>query len=690
MMTRLLAILRLLSQKSEYTTIEQIAEGTGAGVRTIHRDLELLERSLSVHGVRLERRRGYGVRLIDPLPKRLMEGVGQVRSTVSTDSGQRPLMVLLYLIIAADWIKLAEIAHVLFVSDSTVSRLLDTLQELLPASLVIDRQKGTGVRLTGEEHDLRLIYLSAFPSLMPVYLITSQQTDGPDSAQGEERLIRLLKIRESQERFIPTIKQTEELIGYPLSPTYWGLVYAYLYVLEHRLPLQGVLTSLPDLQLAVPQVYHTAAEQLLRSQFSETIPEDADLHKEVVFLAHLLASCETSFSTVTSVEEYLGDLSADIHTIIEHALSRLEVSRKIWLHDNRLLMNYLEITLAAAARRIDLGIPYWREYGLYPFPGMEDTPEAAALLSEFLAELGRILKEPPPSLVRREIIEASLALGAHVESIQSRHVTELRVKVLCIEGLGMSSYLTSILREILPKGVLIDAHWEPEIKTRSMKDRYDLVVSSYPLYIEGVPHVVVNGDSSPRQIRDQLIEETRSLVDDLKRSAPISQGSLQQESSGDPPQGQGLSSEVEHSLPVIMSMITDFFVVSRDPTMDVLEQAIGALNTQGDCDTDRMLVDFSRRESYGSLVFEEFSMRILHCRTEGIPVPRAGVIQHEQDDYTILVLAAPLTASPAETQALSEVVIALSDYEDFATVLSQGDKRGIQSRLLSLFSQKLG
>ena len=144
------------------------------------------------------------------------------------------------------------------------------------------------------------------------------------------------------------------------------------------------------------------------------------------------------------------------------------------------------------------------------------------------------------------------------------------------------------------------------------------------------------------------------------------------------------------SLPVIMSVISGFFVEKRQARSDLLSQAVLALSERGDCNTEILRRDFERRESYGSLVFEELNVRILHCRTEGVPEPRAGVIQTVPMEPTVLVLAAPLTASPVQTHALSEIVIALTDFGDFADVLARGSRRDIQGRLLTLFSQKFG
>jgi mannitol operon transcriptional antiterminator len=685
MTSRLLAVLKLLADSSNYTTVEQIAEATGAGVRTIHRDLEVLERSLNLRGVRMERRRGFGVRLIDPVPSRLMESAGNMRGPSFTESGQRPLLILLYMILAADWIKLSEIAHVLFVSDSTVSSDLSSLEEILPDSVFIEKQKGTGVRMLADETDIRMLFLSAFPDLVPVYLLYGSENGG-DSENGEERMIRLIGIRDYRERFFKIIREAEDLLGYRLSPSSSGVLYSYLFLLARRIPLTGNLRRLSPSGLKVPEMYIQAARRMMTSDAWELLSSETDTGEEVFLLARVLASMEVAAASPESVEAYLGDLWGPVNAIIEHTLGRLEGSRRVWLHDDRLLLNYLRMTLAAAARRIDLGIPGWREIGLHPYPGLEDSPEAAALVSQFLEEMDERLPDLSPSKVRREIQEASLALGAHIELLQSRHAPELRVRILCLEGLGMSNYIAALVRDVLPRGVIVDSQWDPDFEENQVPGEYDLVISSFPLKVRGCRHVLIRVDSSPEEIRALLREAAADLEKPKMRS-----GKEEPKRAEKQRDVVSVGEQVQDlSLPVIMSVISGFFVEKRHARSDLLTQAVLALSERGDCDTEILRRDFERRESYGSLVFEELNVRILHCRTEGIPEPRAGVIQTVPMEPTVLVLAAPLTASPVQTHALSEIVIALTDFGDFADVLARGSRRDIQGRLLTLFSRKFG
>lgn len=685
MTSRNQAILYLLSEnRSRYTTIDQIAGVTGAGIRTIHRDLEGLERSLRLRGVRLERRRGYGIRLIDPLPDRLAESVIPAGTGSSVESGQRPMLILLYLIIAGDWIKLSELAHALYVSDSTISSDISSLESWLPETIDVERHKGTGVRLKSDELPARLFFLSAFSSVFPSYLIFGEPVSGSGPAAGEERLIRVLEIREDIERIQKKIRDAETILGYQFSPAYQSFLFSYLFLLSRRLPVNGLLEEKARYRLDIPEPYYEAAIAMAATDLAEHSSSPTAVAAELDLLSRVIASCETSTPPDNSVDEYMGSLRTEINAMLEHSLSRLEEKEKIWLHDDRILLNYLRMTIGSAARRIDLGLPYWKELGLSPYPGLEDTPEAAVLVSQFLSDLGRLLKEPTPAVVRREIQEASLALAARLETMRSRNPREIRVRILCYEGLGMSNYILAIARDVFPKGTVFNAMWDPDFEQSPDSDGYHLVISTFPIHVRGTRQLILNGDNSPEELRRQLkdtIKEMDLQPDSISRKRKITDQPDECELQSTSVDGEG------YSLADIMSVIGGFFVEMESAGGNLFAQAISALD-RGDCDTECLLGDFERRESFGSLVFEELNIRILHCRSEGIPEPRAGVIQTEGDEETILVLAAPLSARQSQTHALSEIVIALTDYQDFPEILARGSKREIQSHLLSIFGQK--
>ena len=666
------AILRLLSEKRPgYTTIDKIALETGAGIRTIHRDLEGLERSLRLRGVRLERRRGYGIRLIDPLPEELISGLPGYGTSVPAESGQRPMLILIYLIISGDWVKLGSVASALFVSDSTISTDLGYLDRWLPSSLRLERLKGTGVRLLGPEEDIRFLFLSLFASMFPYYLINSDS----NSDSRDARVMEALEIRRERSLHNARIQEAEQILGLEFSSYYRGFLYSYLFLISRRLRILRPLSELSDFRLDVPGLYVHTAAAMIAGTLPSAEPDPGPAHAEILLLARILASCEVARPSEASVDVYLGKLKDGIEAVIEHSLGRLEGKERIWLHDDRKFLNYMRMVIGAAAHRVDLGISAWWEYRLHPFPGIHETPESAVLVSQFLADLGLLLGEPDPAVVRREVQEGALAVAARLEEYRNRGASGLRVKVLCYEGLGMASYIRSLARDVFPGGTQFSSHWEPDFATHHKAGDFDLVISTFPLRLNGTPTLLINGSDSAEDLRRTL----RQAAEEMDTGRIPSSRAKEESPDGDS----------GNSLDDLLAIVHSFSVVQRNPDEDLIHQASGALD-RGDCDLPRLIQDFIRRESYGRLEFEEVGVRVLHCRSDGIPAPRAAVVQNPEIGDTVLVLSAPISASQSETHGLSEIVIALTEVPEMPEILGRGSRKEIQKALMALFGQRNG
>lgn len=296
----------------------------------------------------------------------------------------------------------------------------------------------------------------------------------------------------------------------------------------------------------------------------------------------------------------------------------------------------------------------------------------------FRQRLGDLLPTEESSrseLLCRELEEASLALGARLARRRRRRAAGMLVKVLCYEGLGMTTWLAALVAEVLPPGARIDTEWNRTVTIE--EGEWDLIVSTYDIDAGATPVLVVDADAHPEEIRRQVREVVQDIAgssENLRKEA----GALTQQSS----EGRGLS------LQTIMTVVRTFFVIDPESDAELLSAAIEGLNT-GDCDVDRLRQDFERRESYGSLVFEETGTRLLHCRSSGIPEPRAGLVR-PRGAYPVLVLAAPRSSPPEQTGVLSELVVALTDEPGFAALLGTGDRESIQGGLISLFSHRLG
>lgn len=707
-------ILRLLSEQTDFITIDRIAESTGAGVRTIHRDLERLERSLALRGVRVERRRGHGVRLIDPLPESLLPREAPVRRRHSGD--QRPFLMVLYLLANARWTKLSELAHVFFVSDSSVSSDLSQVEEYLPADVALERQKGVGVRIVAEEDRARFLFMGIFSYLLPHSLLVRSDAEsrhrqsGPRTATG--RLLESIGYYRAAQQLLSAIAGAEEACRFTFAPSYSSFLYNYLFITRRRVPEAGPARRVRRYDLDVPPVFRESSRRCAAAALGDILGDDVPW-REVDLLACILSAAEPADVPPEEVADIIGSLAGDIDAVLEHTLAELEERERIWLHDDQHLLDYLRVMFAAALRRIVLGIPFRERGALYtepsPLPEQGQPPEQgwppaqgpppeqedavfAILDRRFQSAFRGVLADYLPAgreeatyVVRRELREAELALMARLESLRMRRAGELVVKILCYEGMGMSAYLAALARDVLPAGARIDSRWDSTFGTRTDWHQYDLVISTFVLDLDDTPVLVVAGDESPDSIREKMRSMVQALVKDGGGQLVTVSGASES------PWAGGLS------LSTAMSVVHGFFLREIGGDDSLIEAAVDALDAHGDCHRDQLRRDFERREGYGSLVFEEEGIRLLHCRSRGIPEPRAGVIRRVGSDarapalegrhLPVLVMAAPVNSPPNSIRVLSELVVALTDYPGFPGLLGSGDRSALQAGLLVLFSR---
>ncbi|KGE70975.1 BglG family transcription antiterminator [Spirochaeta lutea] len=184
-------ILQLLVTSESLLKIEDIARTFSIGRRTVSRDLDTLERWLSLRGVVLERKPSQGVR-INSLGKDMQSLLSDLHSRdqfIETLAAPvRQNLILLYLLFANREVKISEIANTFFVSDTSVWKDLHQIdQDILPLDLQLDRMKGVGIRLSGPEQTQRLHFIRVltrlFSSRTIIPFLYGRPTD-PDAAPG--------------------------------------------------------------------------------------------------------------------------------------------------------------------------------------------------------------------------------------------------------------------------------------------------------------------------------------------------------------------------------------------------------------------------------------------------------------------------------------------------------------------------
>jgi mannitol operon transcriptional antiterminator len=615
----------------------------------------------------------------------------------SHDAADRPLLVLLYLIANPGWCKISELAHVLFLSDSSISTALAQLHDYLPEAASLERHKGVGVRITGDELTLRLGFVGVFTRLFPLYV--------SDGEEGSHRLLRALRLGDAAHLILGGISAVERILHYRLSPGYAGMLFSYIYLLRRRIPEGQMLSTGPKRSISAQNVLVRAAREVENLALRDGIAGSLPAVEEQI-LADVIGACDPMDSPMMMPADILGELEKPVEEVIERVLAEMEARDHVWLHDDSRLLNYLRLTLAAVTRRIHLFLP-WDAMWLPSVPTARECGEkdsAQYLLQEYQRAFFHVLERwpsgfgAPEDVLCRQLQEPYLAIEARLAAVHRRRTAGLSVKILCYEGLGMSAWLGALVEGILPSGATVDTRWENPVAGAP----WDLVVATYSVDLGDVPCIVIDTDHTPEQIKAQIEEAVHKILpsaagaafvgaagdaSDASDAGDADAAGVERVSRADGGGGEGERGASRLSLSVVMSVVRTFFVESIPPDAEIIDAVVAALD-RGDCDIEILRSDFVRRESYGSLVFEDIGVRLIHCRSNGIPEPRAGVLRSSAHGV-ILVLAAPRTAPPEQTGALSEIVVALTEDNGFARVLADGTTDEVQERLIELFSRLL-
>ncbi len=150
------AVLQVLCGQDGFQTARQIAVQLGVSSRTVRSDLDACEAHLASGDVRLERRRGAGVRLVGS-----REGLRGLRDSIETTvtgglTSEEASSVAAAMLLAKPVTTFGELAETLGVSRQTVAARFGAVEERFAAhGLQVTRERGVGLRIDGTERDIR-------------------------------------------------------------------------------------------------------------------------------------------------------------------------------------------------------------------------------------------------------------------------------------------------------------------------------------------------------------------------------------------------------------------------------------------------------------------------------------------------------------------------------------------------------
>jgi mannitol/fructose-specific phosphotransferase system IIA component (Ntr-type)/predicted DNA-binding transcriptional regulator len=672
-------ILQFLLQSRGILRIDDLAKIFSIGKRTVSRDLDEIERWLALKGGELERKPHQGIQVLTfgKEPRELLQTINTPDLYLETlPAPTRHRLILLYLIFNNRTVRIAEIAHAFFVSDTCAWNDLNQIEkQLLTPAFTLERVKREGVRLEGEETELRLTFLKTLTELFSSRTIIPYLYDpkGDNTASLDLNQFRLLLERIRFPAYSPgilqLISQTCEGLGYRFTMSGETLLYFYLQLTTHRIKSGALI--LGNAGSPCLDKFHQVAQSLL-GRLTERIFSGKLPREETDFLGLFLQVLEIGDISASRAREYRGVVTGRISDFTQKMINEFgRIDGELYYLDDY-MESVLNLAVTSLVTRLENRIPRWHgEWGsasLKKWKGLEK----AQILIQLLDVCFGLKAEP------RDLEYLLIHFHALVTGNRAMPLRKVRCLVCCFEGIGLANYLQSILRREIPELEIVEATAVYKIQQDYLDfQRIDLVLSTFPISNLQTPVVPISLPFDKSKLRKDLA----LMVHEMRESQMPPPG---------PKQHVQPAEQAEISFEELLDFINRFAMISL-PATDSADEVIRALCaklTGEPAARERLAADFLKRESLGPLFFEEYGTRILHCKSGATNRPFAGVVRFDDEcQPRMIYLVAPAPCPESVRQMLSAVTVSFMEHKAFRKALMSGTLSQIRRQLMDIYKE---
>ncbi len=674
-------MLRFMLLHEGFLRIEELAEAFSVGKRTVSRDLDVIERWLSFRGGSLERKPNNGTRVISfgKTADELLDIINEPDNYIeSLDSSQRKTNILLYLLVNNREIKISAIANTFYISDTSVWGDLNQIEsELESSGLRLNRMKGIGIKLSGNESAVRLKFLSlmteSFSSKTIIPYLYNVREDRSTFLEINQLKFMMNKINfeNNYSAILEILSDLSGRLGYQFTMSGECLLYFYLHLTVHRIKAGALITdsNFSECSPYFRNLSETVLGKLTSRIFSGSLPE-----QEYNFLGLLMQVLEPGDINVLNSDKHFNGMITDAVTgFTQKLISEYGIldSRQYYLNDN--LESVLKIASASLILRLKNGIPFW--HGEWGETSSEkwDRKKKGLILDNLLREFFGLEADS-------KVIDYIL-LYFHSMIFTRADLPDKKVRCLicCFEGIGLASYLKSLLTREIDHINIVEATAVFKIRQEYLDaNGIELVISTFPISGLDIPVIPV---SLPIN-RETLISSIEKAAGEVMKSsrnmdAPVKFEEFKAES-GFP------------SFSRIVRFINSFRIVEMEESSN-FEQIIRKLprflkDSVTDC--RGLTRDIKKREELGELVVDEWNIRIIHCKSKTVSEPAAGVIRFsKENDKRMIFMFAPDPCPDSERKMLSAITISFLENIEFRTAVLSAGVDKIKKELIKIYQE---
>lgn len=678
-------MLLLLLEASEEIAAAEIAAGVGVSVRTVHREMEDIQKVLQDFGLDLIKKSGKGIQLSGS-----EGGLAKLRLFLQKEkpaeySGEdRKVFELCSLLEAEEPVKLFTLAHSLKVTVATVSYDLDELDPWVRKfGLQLVRRRGYGVEITGCEMDKRRAICRLAAEHLDQSDLVGHNLQGEAnpvikmllSTVGKGNLVDVQNILWDMEwnwtAELPEIVYMELLLGLSVTVRRMELGRcinnpedtSYLRLADHR-------------NIAFAEDFVRQLEETLAFKFPRT---------EILYIAGLFDRVQDSYSSASYAYGNM-ELMEIVYRLMESVIKRTGIP----FHTDHSLREGLLEHIDPALKRIREGTrirnpllgPIRRDYE-YLFNIVRAAVEDIQLELEIPDE---------------EIGFLVMHFGASVERLNQLK-RNVRAILVCASGLSSSRLLATRLTKEMPQiEILGNISWYEA--ARLPQEDYDLIISTIDLPLDKDRYIKISPLLTREEIEKLLNYIQNTTLKERNRPAVDESEPMVREE-----MGLDRLKSYKGILDEMVSLLERFRYHPLDNSGMNLSETISAMLDLLDGsgvvgDAEILLQRLLERERMTSQVIPDTGLALFHTRSSHIMkssltlyrLRQPVVLEGETEVSVILLMLAPRKLSKESLEVLSEISAMLLNSELVRLIKERTEpeiRRYLSSELLRFFENKI-
>lgn len=689
---RLRQILLIMLREDEVKSVKKLAEEIQVSKRTVQRELEFTNSSLSKYGITMQSRTGMGIWLegeeVDK--QKLLLDLQKEDVLDALDKDERRKRLILEVLKDRSPKKLYYYGNIFSVSEATISKDMEVIEKWFEKfDLKVIRKQGYGVELEGSEKNYRFAVRKFIDENIDSEIIKNL-FEGHDRTifdvignKEGDNIYNLLNDNILKQVVTCFLSIKDKRIHRLTDNSYIGLI-LHVTIAINRILQKEIIEENNDLKekLQGDEDYNLALliVNSLEEEFQIEIPDIEIayicLHIKGSKMQHI-SKDGNSEEKQSEKEEMLGFINQMIDIYDNELSYELKQDEEFIVG----LLAHLQPTFVRLRNKMNISNPL-----------LDQIKETYPTIFEKCTKVGGLIeKEYDFKVPEAEIGFLAMHFGAAIVRIENQRESKRKVDIgiVCASGIGISRLMLSKLKRFLKERATIITYGKDDLNPEEL-GQLDFLISSISLS---------NINADVIYVSPLLVEKDLEMIDSKVRSYERKPKIRRDNTTEFSVQ----LSRINYMTTQIKTMIKEFQCLRVDNNIS-FEELLFAVTEKITPYIDKQNIiqrDIKRREMIATQVIPEYDFALLHTRTKGVFKPSFTVCLTKdlgsymdpffQSIHAVIVMLLPDDSHVEDNrELLGHLSVSLVEDSAFLTVIRGGDKEvirdNIEGRLKKFFN----